>query len=134
MSEANKKQVAGNHYRTNEMPQHWDVVNMMGWDYFIGNATKYIWRLGKKHPNLTGQIEDLDKAMHYLQKKRELLVAARIEAATPYNTGEAATKMGVLGMPPAKKKTLTIGELLEEIDAEQEAKFGPTAGYVDQDR
>jgi hypothetical protein len=83
MSEANKTQVAGDHYRTTDIPQHWDIVIAMGWDYLVGNATKYIWRLGKKHPTLEGQLQDLDKAMHYLTKKRELLVS-QIEAEHQY--------------------------------------------------
>jgi len=70
---ANNKQVGGTHYATDEIPQHWDIVIAMGWDYLVGNATKYIWRLGKKNTSIAGQIEDIDKAIHYLEKKRELL-------------------------------------------------------------
>jgi hypothetical protein len=45
---------------------------MFGLDYFIGNATKYLFRLGKKGgPEKT--LEDIDKAIQYLQKKREAL-------------------------------------------------------------
>ena len=46
---ADAKQVGGEHYK--EVPehlQHWNVVAALGWDYFVGNATKYLWRLGKK--------------------------------------------------------------------------------------
>jgi hypothetical protein len=96
MSEANGYQVGGDHYRNKKIPGHWDIVNELGWDYFIGNATKYLWRLGKKHPGRAGQLQDLDKAIHYLMKKRELLVA--------------------------------------EIEQDQAELFGPTAGYINQDR
>jgi hypothetical protein len=75
MSEANKKQVGGTHYQNEGIPPHWDIVAALGWDYFVATCTKYLWRLGKKHPSLQGQLEDLDKAAHYLAKKRELLVA-----------------------------------------------------------
>ena len=70
---ANDKQVGGTHYATDNVPQHWDIVIAMGWDYLVGNATKYIWRLGKKNTSVAGQIEDIDKAIHYLEKKREVL-------------------------------------------------------------
>lgn len=70
---SNSRQVGGTHYRNGDMPQHWDIVIAMGWDYLIGNATKYIWRLGKKNTSIVGQIEDIDKAIHYLEKKREIL-------------------------------------------------------------
>jgi hypothetical protein len=33
-----------------------------------------LWRLGKKNPSLNGQLEDLEKAIHYLEKKREVLL------------------------------------------------------------
>ena len=66
------------HY--NQVPahlQHWDVVGQMGWDYHVGCATKYIWRAGKKSSaSLTDnekEIEDLRKAVVYLEKKIELL-------------------------------------------------------------
>ena len=78
---ANDKQVGGKHYKNdNGLPDHWDVVMGMGWDYLIGNATKYLWRLGRKG-GPEKAIEDLDKAMHYLAKKRELLVLEASKAA-----------------------------------------------------
>lgn len=66
---ANEKQVGGSHYKKTKL-QHWDVVAIMGWDYYIGNATKYLWRLGLKGD----PVEQIDKAIHYLEKKRELLL------------------------------------------------------------
>lgn len=71
---ANDKQVGGSHYRTESNIQHWDVVyEVFGGDYLVGNATKYLARLGKKG-DIQKSIEDLDKAVHYLQKKREMLL------------------------------------------------------------
>ena len=72
---ANDKQVGGTHYRSEGIPAHWDIAYALGWDYFVAAATKYLWRLGKKHPEKLGQLEDLAKAIHYLEKKRELLEA-----------------------------------------------------------
>jgi hypothetical protein len=76
MSSANEKQVGGQHYKGLEKYQHWDVVTALNWDYLVGTATKYLWRLGRKG-DLTKSIEDVDKAIHYLEKKRELMVAER---------------------------------------------------------
>lgn len=71
---ANERQVGGNHYRTPEGIQHWDLVYMIfGGDYLLGNASKYMARILKKG-DINKSIEDLDKAMHYLAKKREHLV------------------------------------------------------------
>jgi len=76
-SEADKRQVGGGHYKdVPEHLQHWNVVAALGWDYFIGTATKYIWRAGKKDD----PVQELEKAVHYLQKKIELLRAERAAA------------------------------------------------------
>ena len=71
---ADTKQVGGAHYKVEGELQHWNVVAAMGWDYFVGNATKYLWRLGKKG-GPEKELEDLQKAIHYLEKKQELLRA-----------------------------------------------------------
>jgi len=68
---ANNKQVAGAHY--SGTLQHWDVVHKCGLDYFQGNITKYVFRWKKKNG-----VEDLKKAMHYLEKYIEL-----VEKETP---------------------------------------------------
>ena len=72
----NSYQHGGDHYKRTPL-QHWDVVYTMGWDYYIGNATKYIWRLGLKGD----PIDDIDKAIHYLKKKRELLIKEQNKAS-----------------------------------------------------
>ena len=80
MMSADIKQEGGNHYKgTPEHLQHWNVVAALGWDYFIGHATKYLWRLGKKG-GPEKAIEDIGKAIHFLEKKRELM-KAELEAA-----------------------------------------------------
>jgi len=65
MSEANKRQVAGDHY-SGEL-QHWDIVVARDWDYFQAQITRYLDRWKKKNG-----IEDLRKAQHYLDKYIEL--------------------------------------------------------------
>jgi hypothetical protein len=69
---ANDRQVGGTHYKTEGFPDHWDAVVALGWDYLTGTAVKYLWRLGKKG-GTEKAIEDVNKAIHYLEKKRELL-------------------------------------------------------------
>jgi hypothetical protein len=64
--DANSRQVGGDHYKTAGL-QHWDLF---GPDYLIGYATKYMrWR--KK-----GGVQDLEKAIHVVEKLREVLTEA----------------------------------------------------------
>jgi hypothetical protein len=75
---ANDKQVGGDHYAGST--QHWDIVySVFNGDYLVGNATKYLARLGKKGD----PIEDIDKAIHYLMKKREVLIAMSADGSEP---------------------------------------------------
>lgn len=66
---ANAKQIAGEHYRAHGKPdiQHWDMVQIFNMDYFQGQITKYVMRW--RHKN---QLQDLEKAAHFLQKYIEL--------------------------------------------------------------
>jgi hypothetical protein len=62
VSQANSKQVGGNHYGLSGL-QHWDLVVMFKWDYFQGQITKYLMRWKKKNG-----VQDLEKAAHFLEK------------------------------------------------------------------
>lgn len=64
MSEANEKQIGGDHYKADY--QHWDWVVETNQGYLMGCATKYITR----HRNKNG-VQDLEKCIHYLQKLGE---------------------------------------------------------------
>lgn len=66
MSEANKTQVAGNHYKGKTI-QPWDYIAANELGYFEGNIVKYVSRWKQK-----GGVDDLRKAQHYLQKLIEL--------------------------------------------------------------
>lgn len=74
--QANERQEGGTHYQAGagQCPhcggklQHWDIVHMFGMDYYIGNATKYLFRYALKDG-----VEGLRKAIHYIDKKIELL-------------------------------------------------------------
>lgn len=64
------EQVGGDHYLA--AYQHWDFVPDTNTGYLEGNATKYLGRWRKKHG-----IEDLDKALSYMQKARQLFIEGR---------------------------------------------------------
>ena len=76
MTDANKTQIGGTHYKkkhiTKEMVPEggldpWDVFHLWGLDYFTATAVKYITRWEDK-----GGKADLEKAIHFLQKRIEL--------------------------------------------------------------
>lgn len=79
MANCNDRQVGGAHYAGKI--QHWDVVYERGWCYLVGCATKYLWRLGRKGDEAK-KLEDVEKAIHYLQKKAEQL-RAELEEGGP---------------------------------------------------
>ena len=63
---ANTEQVGGTHYCSPYQP--WDfAMDLFAGCFFLGNANKYITRWRKKNG-----VEDLRKALHYLEKRLEL--------------------------------------------------------------
>lgn len=72
---ANDIQHGGNHYKQFKGMEPWDVIT--GWDlgYLDGTALKYIARW--KHKN---GVEDLKKAIHFLQKAVEVEEAKSAKA------------------------------------------------------
>lgn len=73
---ANETQIGGTHYKDGAMGcphcgeqiEHWDLAWGFRWNNFVYAITKYLMR--KK-----GGIEDIDKAMHCLEKYKECLLA-----------------------------------------------------------
>jgi len=65
--QANDVQYGGDHYKQFTGYEPWDVITAWGLGYLDGTALKYIARW--KHKN---GIEDLKKAMHFLQKTIEV--------------------------------------------------------------
>jgi len=61
----NDTQIGGEHYKTGY--EHWDLVNKIPLGYLEGCSTKYVTRWRKK-----GHMEDLQKALHYLDKLIEV--------------------------------------------------------------
>jgi len=62
----NERQVAGDHYKNSEI-QPWDYIHSQGLNFLAGNVVKYVSRYKKKNG-----IEDLQKALHYLEKLIEV--------------------------------------------------------------
>ena len=67
LERADNVQYAGNHYKQFQDMQPWNVVTAWGLGYLDGTALKYIARWKHK-----GGIEDLKKAIHFLQKTIEV--------------------------------------------------------------
>lgn len=65
---ANDIQIAGNHYKQFKGLEPWDVVTRWGLGYLDGTALKYISRWRHK-----GGVQDLQKAIHFLQKCIEVV-------------------------------------------------------------
>lgn len=69
---ANDVQHGGNHYKQFVGAEPWDIITRWNLGYLDGTALKYIARW--KHKN---GIEDLKKAIHFLQKTIEVEEAKR---------------------------------------------------------
>ncbi len=54
------------------------VIRAWGLNFALGNAIKYIARAGKKHPDK--QLEDLQKALWYIQNEIQTLQQAQAES------------------------------------------------------
>lgn len=72
MSEANTKQIGGNHYRAMSV-QPWDVVDTWPIEqrigYYRGGALKYLMRMGRKDESA----QEIGKGKHYMEKLLEVL-------------------------------------------------------------
>jgi hypothetical protein len=87
---ANDRQVGGEHYKTDNGLQHWDIVDIFNLGYFEGQITKYLFRWKKK-----GGIKDLEKAQHFLEKYIEIEKAKLLEFTAPTPPEE---------LPPVNKR------------------------------
>lgn len=89
MSEANKTQVAGTHYRSDY--QHWDFVCDTKMHYLLGCASKYLTRWREKNG-----VEDLKKSRHYYQKAKEMNIKSwqNDTVAAMYNRFIMSNSMG----------------------------------------
>ena len=62
---ATDTQVGGNHYKELKI-QVTDFVYENNFNYFVSSAIKYLSRYDKKHSEKHKQIEDLNKAIHFI--------------------------------------------------------------------
>lgn len=83
MSEANKTQVGGSHYHKAQI-QHWDFAASQNFDYFQGQVTKYVTRWKEKNG-----LQDLEKAMHFLQKYIEVEKSKALPKAVDIDLNKA---------------------------------------------
>jgi hypothetical protein len=63
---ATNTQVGGNHYRDLKI-QVSDYIYENNLNWYQGNAIKYISRYNRKSKDTAKQLEDLKKAIHYIQ-------------------------------------------------------------------
>ena len=68
------------HYGGDNVYEHHKVVVAWGLDYYLGNATKYLCRAGKKPGAET--VQDLEKAIWYIKAEIEHIKATQHEAAS----------------------------------------------------
>ena len=133
---ANQHQIGGNHYQTENKLQHWDAVyEIFGGDYLIGNATKYLARLGKKGDE-NKSIEDLEKAIHYLEKKLELMKNSLPKPTVNYsNTTPIAMPSPYGYVPPSNPvKEMTLGDIIrKQMEDEGFDTGSATKQYTNQD-
>jgi hypothetical protein len=71
---ANDRQVGGAHYKTGGL-QHWDLAILFQWDPFQYQVTKYVMRWRNKN-----KLQDLEKALHFLEKYIEEVKAGNISS------------------------------------------------------
>lgn len=88
---ANDVQHGGTHYKKYGNLQPWDVIVAWNLDYLAGTALKYIARWEDK-----GGIEDLRKAIHFLEKKIEV-ESAKIPSEPTGRSVEEGKQRGLRG-------------------------------------
>lgn len=81
---ANDKQVAGDHYKKYGNLQPWDVVIEWKMGYLDGTALKYLARWKDK-----GGIDDLKKAIHFIEKQIEVAESKQAATQNTHNTNQS---------------------------------------------
>jgi hypothetical protein len=125
---ANDKQIGGTHYSSTG--QHWDYATYnFGRGYLKGQVTKYVYRWRKKHG-----IQDLQKALHFLQKLDEVsqpdykLTVITAQQAAELNSMQPEEAMIMhLIVEDTQTGRDSVKELIEKLIAAE-----PTRDYVDQ--
>ncbi len=96
---ANTTQVGGDHYKTEY--EHWDFVEAHGLGYLEAAATKYVTRWRTKNG-----VQDLQKALHYIDKLMELYSQGRRlpRGVAPIN--EARRFCGINNLDPTESAVI----------------------------
>lgn len=76
------------HYNTGKI-EVIEYIEDQRLSFHLGNAVKYISRAGKKDPKK--EVEDLDKAIWYLERQKELAIAKR-EGREPLRPNDMGKK------------------------------------------
>ena len=76
MGNANDKQIGGSHYKSTH--ECWDYIIANNLGYLEGTAIKYLTRWRKKNG-----VEDLQKAVHFIQKLIEVEESKFVSKETP---------------------------------------------------
>ena len=147
MSEANKVQVGGAHYKVSAGLQHWDLIDNYRVGYLEGCASKYLTRWRKKNG-----LQDLQKAAHYLRKlyearaglgfqeqlERRPDVPTAVVMQFALDNGCPAAETRILGLILRWESTHTIDLARREVETliTRHSDEGAEAsiGYVNQDR
>ena len=116
---ANDKQVGGTHYANDSGKQHWDIVAEHDLDYFQGQITKYVMRWKKK-----GGVQDLKKALHFLEKYIELNEPLRGVLERAFDEGVRESNADLL-----KVDMIALAELGEAMRP-QSAVFSHGAEFI----
>lgn len=117
VASANDRQVGGIHYKTHL--EHWDFVERNRLSYVIGCATKYVTRHTKKNG-----AEDLQKALHYVDKAIELHAAGTLKAL-PFSLKVPVSEFAAVnGLGPVE--TMAV-ELLAGFRTKKDLAMAKTA-------
>jgi hypothetical protein len=108
---ANKKQIAGDHYKKYGVFQVWDAWWEFKMDPFQANIIKYVMRT---KGDLSKRLEDLDKAEHYLQKYKELLMLQLDNQEKQFNEANA-TSWNLTPTQAAIVKSVSYGDITAKL-------------------
>lgn len=122
---ANDTQVGGTHYKTGDLPQHWDLVVAYDWDYFQGQVTKYLMRWKTKHATPALRLQDLKKARHFLDKYIEVEEGKLL----PEPASVSGSAIPLETFPSRMYPIAPKNEMLWEQQNPEQAKFWNNEGY-----
>jgi hypothetical protein len=118
---ANDKQVGGSHYNTKIKP--WDAILDWGLGYLDGSAVKYLSRWHKK-----GGIQDIEKAIHFLQKLIEV-ENERLRRASDANVKDQQTVESIIAESENRYGERTSANVSYRNEVVTQLREGTQTGY-----